>query len=188
MPTNSPQHITQLLIDWSNGDQAALDKLMPLVYEELRRLARHYMRNERAGHTLQTTDLVHEAYLRLIDYKRIQWKERAHFFAIAAQVMRRILVEHARGRRRVKRGGDAIRISLDGVAALTHEQSLDWIALDEALTKLETFDRRKALVVQLRFFGGLSNKEVAEVLNVRPNTVMRDWKFSEAYLRRELGI
>jgi RNA polymerase sigma-70 factor (ECF subfamily) len=188
MPIKSPQHITQLLIDWSNGDQAALDKLMPLVYEELRKLARHYMRNERVGHTLQTTDLVHEAYLRLIDYKRIQWNERAHFFAIAAQVMRRILVEHARGRRRVKRGGGAIKISLDGVAALTHAPSLDWIALDEALTKLETFDKRKSLVVQLRYFGGLSNEEAAQVLNIHPNTVMLDWKFSKAYLRRELNI
>jgi RNA polymerase sigma-70 factor (ECF subfamily) len=194
MTCSSPD-ITQLLIDWSNGDETALHKLMPLVYEELRRIARRYMRNERAGQTLQTTALVHEAYLRLADYKEIKWRERAHFFAVASQVMRRILVEHARARRRFKRGGRAQTISLDAktlslVAApsVFAEQPLDMLALDEAMRRLEAFDSRKTKVVEMRFFAGMKNKEIASVLGVTSNTVIRDWNFAEAWLRRDLAL
>ena len=195
MTGSSQPRITELLVDWSNGDETALDRLMPLVYDELRRLARHYMRNERAGQTLQTTALVHEAYLRLAGYKEIKWQERAHFFAIAAQLMRRILVEHARARKRVKRGGDAQTISLDAktisladASSASPDQLLDMLALDEAMKRLEAIDPRKAKVVEMRFFAGMENKEIAEVLNVAPNTVIRDWNFAEAWLRRELGV
>jgi RNA polymerase sigma factor (TIGR02999 family) len=188
MQTPPPQQISQLLVDWSNGDQSARDELIPLVYQELRRLAHHYMSNEREGHTLQTTALVHEAYIRLVDYERIQWQTRAHFFAIAAQVMRRILVEHARARQRDKRGGGAIRVTLEGVATVSSRPSLDWIALDEAMTRLAAFDPRKSRVFEMRYFGGLSNEEVARVLEIHPNTVTRDWKAAEAYLRRELDV
>ena len=191
----SPEQITQLLVDWSNGDQTALGKLMPLVYDELRRLARHYMRNERQGQTLQTTALVHEAYLRLAGYKEIKWQERAHFFAIAAQLMRRILVEHARARKRVKRGRDAQTICLDAKAISLAEDAsasadhfLDMLALDEAMTRLEAIDSRKTRVVEMRFFAGMENTEIAEVLKVSINTVTRDWNFAEAWLRRELGM
>ena len=186
MSTTSHQHITQLLVDWSNGDRAALDKLMPLVYDELRRRAHHYMRNERPGHTLQTTGLVNEAYLKLVDHQNMRWQNRAHFFAIAAQVMRRILVDYGRSRQREKRGGNAVRVSLDEVAVMSRERSAELIALDDALSKLAAFDERKSQVVELRFFGGLNNEEVGEVLKVHPNTVMRDWNFAEAWLRREL--
>jgi RNA polymerase sigma factor (TIGR02999 family) len=186
--TSSPQQITQLLVDWSNGDRAALDQLLPLVYEELRRLAHHYMRGERDGHTLQTTDLVHEAYLRLADYQNIQWQQRAHFFAVAAQLMRRILVEHARSRQRLKRGGNARKVSLQEATVVSPERSLEWLALDEALTKLSACDLRKGQVVEMRVFGGLSNEEIAEVLKIAPNTVTRDWNFAEAWLRRELSL
>jgi RNA polymerase sigma-70 factor (ECF subfamily) len=187
MPDTSPHQITQLLIEWSNGDRAALDKLMPLVYDELRSLARHYMRQERADHTLQTTALVHEAYVRLIDYRKIRWQRRAHFFAIAAQLMRRILVDYARANGRIKRGGLALRVALDEGAILSEQRSVELIALDDALTKLAALDARKSQVVELRFFGGLNNAEVAEVLSVHPNTVIRDWDFAEAWLRREIG-
>src|SRR6266851_3680921 len=180
MTDSSPQQITQLLVDWSNGDQAALAKLMPIVYRELRRRAHQYLRDERTGHTLQTADLVNEAYLRLADYKQIQWRERAQFFAIAAQIMRRILVEHARSRQRVKRGGNVQRVSLDeGTISLGNRSSdsqnrfLDMLALDEAMARLEAIDSRKTRVVEMRFFGGMSNREIAEVLNVTPNTVIR---------------
>lgn len=194
MTSSSPQQITQLLIDWSNGDKAAFDKLMPLIYDELRRLARRYMHNERAGQTLQTTALVHEAYLRLADYKEIKWRERAHFFAVAARVMRRILVEHARARKRIKRGGNERTIALDaevltlaGASLVSSDQLLDMLALDEAMTRLEEFAPRKTKVVEMRFFAGMENKEIAEVLNIAPNTVIRDWNFAEAWLRRELA-
>lgn len=193
--TCSSVDITQLLVDWSNGDATARDKLMPLVYEELRRLARRYMRNERAGQTLQTTALVHEAYLRLADYKEINWRERAHFFAIAAQVMRRILVERARARNRFKRGGVVPKVSLDTKTlflatppSVNGNHLLDMLALDEAMTKLEAVDPRKIKVVEMRFFGGLENSEIARVLNISPNTVMRDWNFAEAWLRRALDL
>ena len=198
MTKASPQRITQLLVDWSRGDEAALDELMPLVYQELRRQARHYLRNERAGHTLQTTDLVHEAYLRLADHRNVQWRERAHFFAIAAKIMRRILVERARSRGRVKRGGNAQRVLLeDGVVSLETVPSgrqgdsqgslLDMLALDHAMQKLEAMNSRKTKVVEMRFFAGMDNKEIAEVLGVATNTVIRDWNFAEAWLRRELA-
>ena len=195
MTKASPQRITQLLVDWSNGDDAALDKLMPLVYQELRRQARHYLQNERAGHTLQTTDLVHEGYLRLADHRNVRWKERAHFFAIAAKVMRRILVENARSRGRAKRGGNAHKVSLDDgkvsletIAADSPGQLLDMLALDEAMRELEALKPRKIRVVEMRFFAGMDNNEIAAVLDVTPNTVMRDWNFAEAWLRRKLGV
>ena len=194
MAVSLPQQITQLLIDWSNGDETALNTLMPIVYRELQRRAHQYLRNERPGRTLQTTELVNEAYLRLADYKQIQWRERAQFFAIAAQIMRRILVEHARSRRRVKRGGNAQRVSLEeGTVSLGNRSSdsqnrfLDMLALDEAMAKLEKVDSRKSGVVEMRFFAGMNNQEIAEVLKVTPNTVIRDWNFAEAWLRRELA-
>jgi RNA polymerase sigma factor (TIGR02999 family) len=194
MSDRSPEQITRLLVDWSNGDESALDRLMPLVYQELRRLARHYMRNEHLGQTLQTTALVHEAYLRLGDYKEIKWQERAHFFAVASQVMRRVLVEHARARKRIKRGGNERTLSLDAEtftladpSSASPKQLLDMLALDEAMTKLETFDPRKTKVIEMRFFAGMDNKEIAHVLKVHPNTVKRDVDFAEAFLRRELA-
>ena len=187
MAEPSSQQITELLVDWSNGDQSALDKLLPLVYEELRRLARHYMRRERPGQTLQTTALVNEAYLRLVDYKKTQCHKRAHFFAIAAQVMRRILIERARARGRDKRGGGARRVPLDELMISSEDHRLELLALDEALTKLASIDPRKAQVVEMRFFGGLSNKEISEVLHISPNAVIRDWNFAEAWLRREMA-
>lgn len=191
----SSVNITQLLLDWSNGDETARDKLMPLVYEELRRIARRYMRNERAGQTLQTTALVHEAYLRLADYNEIKWRERTHFFAIAAQAMRRILVERARARKRFKRGGvvpqlslDAKQLFLETASSPDANHALDMLALDDAMTKLEAIDARKIRVVEMRFFAGLENSEIARVLNISPNTVTRDWNFAEAWLRRTLEL
>src|SRR5919109_2429105 len=162
--TPTPHQITQLLVAWSNGDDAALEQLMPLVYEELRRLAHSYMRGERPGHTLQTTALVNEAYLRLADYRRVRWQERTQFFALAAQLMRRILVEHARSRGRQKRGGRAERVALDEAAVLSPERSRELLALDEALTRLAEIDPRKGRVVEMRFFAGLHNEEIAEAL------------------------
>jgi len=197
MDTNSPppEKITDLLVDWSNGNQAALDALMPLVYEELRQMAHRYMSNERAGQILQTTALVHEAYLRLADHQRVEWKERAHFFAIAAKVMRRILVENARSRGRAKRGGTAHKVSFEeamvSVATICADSSdslLNMLALDEALQKLEAIDSRKTRVVEMRFFAGMDNEEIANILNIAPNTVIRDWNFAEAWLRRELQV
>src|SRR2546430_9045355 len=195
MTGSPPQPITQLLVDWSNGDEAALTKLMPIIYQELRRRAHQYLRHERPGRTLQTTDLVNEAYLRLADYKQIQWRERAQFFAIAAQIMRRILIEQARARKRVKRGGyaqtvslDAGTISLGNASSTSADHLLDMLALDEAMTRLEAIDARKTRVVEMRFFAGMNNQEIAEVLKVTPNTVIRDWNFAEAWLRRELGV
>jgi RNA polymerase sigma factor (TIGR02999 family) len=186
-PSPSPQEVTQLLIDWSRGDQAALDSLMPLVYEELRRLAHRYMRRERVGHTLQTTALINEAYLRLIEQQHVQWQSRAHFFAIAAELMRRILVDYARTRTRAKRGGGALRVSLNEGAVSSQERGAELIALDDALQRLAVIDPRKSRVVELRFFGGLSIEETAEVLNVTPMTVVRDWKTAKAWLHREIS-
>jgi RNA polymerase sigma factor (TIGR02999 family) len=183
----SPEEISQLLAAWRQGDREALDSLMPLVYEELRRLARRYMRGERSSHTLQTTALVNEVYLRLIDVQDVDWQGRAHFFAIAAQVMRRILVDHARTRNRVKRGGGASQLSLSDAAVLGTESPPDFVALDEALTRLSAIEPRKSQVVELRFFGGRTNDETAEVLKVSRNTVMRDWSMAQAWLRRELS-
>jgi RNA polymerase sigma-70 factor (ECF subfamily) len=184
--TDSPNGVTQLLVAWGDGDVAARDQLMPLVYEELRRLAHRYMGRERIGHTLQTSGLVNEAYLRLIDQSQVQWQNRAHFFGIAAQMMRRILVDYARSRGYAKRGGDARRVPLDEVAIVSKERAADVVALDDALKGLAEIDARKSQIVELRFFGGLSIDETAEVLSVSPGTVMRDWTLAKAWLRREL--
>src|ERR1700687_3562247 len=184
--TPSPQEITQLLIAGSNGSQDALEQLFPLVYEELRRLAHRYMSRERPGHTLQTTAVVHEAYLRLIDQKHVQWQNRAHFFAIAAQMMRRILITHAQSHAYAKRGGGAVKVSLDEAAIMSKERAGELIALDEALKSLTAIDPRRSQVVELRFFGGLSNEEIAEVLRISPNTVTRDWNVAKAWLYREM--
>ena len=182
MATPLTQQVTGLLLDWSNGDKAAYDKLVPLVYDELHRLARHYMSREREGHTLQTSALVNEAYLRLVDQRRVRWQNRAHFFAISAQVMRRILVDYARKQRRVKRGGARQQVSLDDALAISNERSPDLVALDEALNDLTEIDERKARVVELRFFGGLDVNETAEALDIHPNTVVNDWRFAKAWL------
>jgi RNA polymerase sigma-70 factor, ECF subfamily len=183
----APHEVTQLLIDWSNGRQDAVEPLFPLVYEELRRLAHRYMRRERPGHTLQTTAVVHEAYLRLIDQNHVQWQNRAHFFAIAAHMMRRILITHAQSHAYAKRGGDALKVSLDEVAVLSPPRAGELIALDDALKSLAVIDVRRSQVVELRFFGGLSNEEIAEVLKISPNTVMRDWKVAKAWLYRAMS-
>ena len=180
----SSHEVTQLLMDWGNGNQAAAEKLMPLVYEELHRLAHHYMNKERPGHTLQTSALVNEAYLRLIDQKQVHWQNRAHFFGIAAQLMRRILVDYARSRRYQKRGGDARQVDLDEAMIVSQERAADVIALDDALKSLAEFDARKSQIVELRFFGGLSIEETAQALAVSPGTVMRDWTLAKAWLRK----
>ncbi|MGC2110320.1 MAG: sigma-70 family RNA polymerase sigma factor [Candidatus Korobacteraceae bacterium] len=180
--------VSQLLRAWSEGDQGALERLTPIVYKELHRLARHYMKGERPGHMLQTTALVNEAYMRLVDYKRMEWQNRAHFFAVSAQLMRRILVEHAR-RQNLKRGGGVQHISLDEAAQLggnLGEWSADLVALDDAMNALARLDPRKVQVVEMRFFGGLSVEETAEVLEVSSVTVMRDWSTAKAWLYREL--
>jgi RNA polymerase sigma factor (TIGR02999 family) len=187
MATRSPKEITRLLLAWGNGDQEALDNLVPLVYEELRRMARRHMRGERANHALQTTDLIHEAYLRLIDSSQTQWQDRAHFFAVASQLMRRILVDFARSRKNLKRGGDAIQISLGKALEISQERGPDLVALDEALNSLARLDPRQSRVVELRFFGGLSVEETAEALKVSPETVKRDWRLAKVWLLRELG-
>lgn len=179
--------ITALLEAWGGGDKSALDRLMPLVYDELRRLAHRYMNHERPGHTLQTTALVNEAYLRLVNWKDVHWENRAHFFAASAQMMRRILVDFAREKQYLKRGAGAIQVSLGEAAALTECRRSDLVALDEALTALFEVDRRKGQVVEMRFFGGLSVKEAAAVLKVSEETVMRDWRLAKVWLLRELG-
>ena len=177
--------VSAILRAWSDGDQQALDRLTPIVYDELRRLARRYMRRERPGHSLQTSALVNEAYMRLVDYKRMQWQNRAHFFAVSAQLMRRILVDHAR-RRNLKRGGGVPHVSLDDAATVTDDAATDLVALDDAMNTLARLDPRKVRVVEMRFFGGLSVEETAEVLKVSPITVMRDWSSAKAWLYREL--
>jgi RNA polymerase sigma factor (TIGR02999 family) len=183
----APAHqITQLLVRWRAGDQRALDELMPLVYDELHRLAAHYMRGERPGHTLQTSALVNEAYMRLAGHEEIQWQDRAHFFAIAAQAMRRILVDHARRRGNQKRGGDAHKVALDEALIVSADRAADVVALDDALARLAEIAPRKSQLVELRFFGGMSIEETAEVLKVSPGTVMRDWTFAKAWLLREI--
>ena len=183
--TTSPQQITQLLVDWSKGDKTAFERLMPLVYQELRRLAHQHMRRERSGHLLQTTDLIHEAYLRLADYRDIG-QTRTHFFALAAQLMRRILVEHARAGGRLKRGGGGIMVALDEGGVLPLEHSRELVELDEALSRLAGIDPRKSEVVELRFFAGLSYEEMAAVLGRSTRSLKRDWRMAEAWLRREL--
>lgn len=178
--------ITALLRAWSRGDQAALEQLTPAVYAELHRLARHYMRRESPGNTLQTTALVNEAYLRLVDAANISWQDRAHFFAVSAQMMRRILVDAARARASNKRGGAAQRFDLDSIPEVGYQRANELIALDDALNSLAEIDGRKVKVIELRFFGGLSVEETAEVLGVSPQTVLRDWKLAKAWLQREL--
>jgi RNA polymerase sigma-70 factor (ECF subfamily) len=179
--------ITQMLVDWSNGDQSALEKLTPLVYDELHRLARRYMGRERAGHPLQTSALVNEAYIRLIDWKNVQWENRAHFFAVSAQLMRRILVDFARSRRYAKRSGAARNIPLEEATAVSREKSAEIVALDDALRSLAQFNERQSQVVELRFFGGLELEEIAKVLKVSVGTVRRDWSLARAWLHRELS-
>lgn len=188
MSSNNPpsKEVSLLLRAWSEGDRGALDQLTPIVYQELRRLARYYMRQERPGHSLQTTALVNEAYLRLVDYKRMQWQNRAHFFAVSAQAMRRIPVEHAR-RHNAKRGKGIEHVALEETAVVGRERAADVVKLDDALRGLEELDPRKARVVELRFFGGLSVEEIAEVLHVSAVTVMRDWSTARAWLYREMN-
>jgi RNA polymerase sigma-70 factor, ECF subfamily len=187
IPSLPPQEVTQLLVDWGNGNQAALDRLMPLVYTELRQLAHRYMRWERPGHTMQSTALIHEAYLRLVDQNQVRWQHQAHFFGIAARLMRQILIEHARSHTRAKRGGGVGTISLDKAAIVSQARATELLALDDALERLATIDPRKSQVVELRFFGGLSVEEAAQVLNIAPNTVLRDWRMAKAWLRREIS-
>jgi len=179
--------LTQLLADWCSGDESVPDKLFPLVYQELKRIARRHLRIETPGHTLQATALVNEAYLRLVDQKRVNWQNRAHFYAIAAQTMRRILVDHARGHARLKRGGDACKVSLDEALTVSAGLAAELLALDEALNELAKVDPRRSRVVELRFFGGLSNSEIAEVLKIAPNTVIRDWNMARAWLYHEMS-
>jgi len=187
MQADSSKEITRLLVAWGDGDQAALEELAPLVHSELHRLAHHYMGRERPGHTLQTSALVNEAYIRLIDWKNVHWQNRAHFFAVSAQLMRRILVDFARQRKNLKRGGDVLQVSLTEAKALAVDRDSDLLALNEALTALAELDHRMSQVVEMRFFGGLSIEEVAEVLKVSKETVMRDWRLAKVWLLRELG-
>jgi RNA polymerase sigma factor (TIGR02999 family) len=182
-----PESVTQLLVDWSHGDQKALDKLMPLVYTELRRLAGNYLRRERQGHTLQPTALVNEAYLKLIDQRQAKWQNRTHFYGVAAQLMRRILVDHARARQAEKRGGsDQQRLSITSAERLVQQPEIDLLALHQALEELATLDPQQERIVELRFFGGLSIEEAAEVLGIGHATVERDWKIARAWLRRKM--
>lgn len=182
----TPTEITQLLIAWGNGDETARDRLMPLVYDELHRMAHLYMNRERPGHTLQTSALVNEAFMKLVDQRDVHWQNRAHFLGIAAQMMRRILVDYARKRRYQKRGGEARQVELDEAMIVSQERAADVIALDEALRGLAEFDARKSQIVELRFFGGLSIDETAEILKVSPGTVMRDWTLAKAWLRKQM--
>jgi RNA polymerase sigma factor (TIGR02999 family) len=180
------EEVTRMLIDWSGGDGEAPARLMPLVYEELRRLARQYLQRERPDHTLQATGLVHEAYLRLVDQSTTTWQNRAHFFGVAAQIMRRILVDYARSHRAEKRGGGWDKLVFDDALAPSAERSIDLVALDDALKDLLAFDPRQSQIVELRFFGGLTNEEIGEVLDVSPRTVKREWRMAKAWLRREI--
>jgi RNA polymerase sigma-70 factor, ECF subfamily len=187
MSTDITNEITDLLLAWNHGEDAALDKLVPLVEVELRRLARSYMRRERAGHTLQTTALINEAYVRLINARRVSWHNRAHFFGIAARVMRRILVDFSRTRTYQKRGGTTFQVTFDDALVVAPTNNPDLLALDEALTELARVDERKAQVVEMRFFGGLTEKETAVALNVSPETVRRDWRLAKSWLLRRLS-
>ena len=184
MPTMSPQEVTQLLADWGKGDRSALDKLFPLVHSELRRIAQRQMSQERPGHTLQATALVNEAYLKLAGQQGFDWQNRAHFFAVCAQVMRHILIDHARAHARDKRGGGAVKVSLNDALVVAEDQASHFIALDEALRVLERLDPQKGKIVELRYFGGLSVEEVGEVMNVSPRTVRREWQRAKAWLYR----
>jgi len=185
--STSPHVVTRLLVDWGNGDQHALEKLTPLVYQELKRLAARYLRRERREHTLQSTALVHEAWLRLIDQKQVHWQNRAQFFGIAAEMIRRILIDHARGRQAAKRGDGAIKLSLDDALAAPNRRDLDLVALDDALRDLGKLDPQQGRLVELRFFAGLSIEESAEVLGVSPATVKREWTAAKAWLYREIS-
>ena len=185
--STAPHVVTRLLVEWGNGDQQALEKLTPLVYQELKRLAARYLRRERREHTLQSTALVHEAWLRLIDQKQVQWQNRAQFFGIAAEMIRRILIDHARGRQAAKRGDGAIKLSLDDALATPNRRDLDLVALDDALHDLGRLDPQQSRLVELRFFAGLSIEESAEVLGVSPATVKREWMAAKAWLYREIS-
>ena len=186
MPNGESARVTELLMRWSSGERDCVNDLFPLIQCELREIARRHMRHERPGHILQTTALINEAYLRLVNQTQVSWQNRAHFFGIAARLMREILVDHARSVRREKRGGGEPVLTLDEVLVLSPEKSIELIALDEALNRLATLDLRKAQVVDLRHFGGLSVEEAGEVLGVSPNTVIRDWRLAKAWLKREL--
>ena len=187
MAPASAQGVTQLLKAWGNGEQEALEQLIPLIYSELHRLAHRYMERERNAHTLQSTALVHEAYERLIDLKEVSWQNRAHFFGVSARLMRRVLVDYARSRRYSKRGGEWRQVPLNEAVAVFRDRRTDVVALDDALRTLAGIDPRKSRVVEMRFFGGLSIKETAEVLNVSPETVLRDWRLAKVWLLRELS-
>jgi RNA polymerase sigma factor (TIGR02999 family) len=187
MARQPSKDITQLLLSWRNGDQAALAELMPVVYDELKRLALGHLRNERPNHTLQATALVHEVYLQLVDQRQVSWQNRAHFFGAAAELMRRILVDHARARRAAKRGGSAYRVSLSAALDAPAQPALDVVALDEALNRLAALDPLQSRLVELRFFGGLSIEATAEVLGISPATVKRHWQTAKAWLYRELS-
>lgn len=180
------EQVTRILIDWSGGDRDAPLRLMPLVYEELRRIARSYLEQERSDHTLQATALVHEAYLRLVDQKTATWQNRAHFLGVAAHSMRRILVDYARSRRAEKRGGHLEKISFDGTVDFSDERTVDLVALDDALNDLANFDQRQSDIVEMTFFGGLTNEEIGEVLGISPSTIKREWRLARAWLRREI--
>lgn len=185
--TSTPDEITQLLLAWNHGDQRARDELTPLIYDELRRLARGLLRRERPGHSLQPTALVHEAFLRLIDQNQVNWQNRAHFFGAAARLMRQILINHAEARRAAKRGGETERVSLNDVDHSAPGQEIDLIALDEALGRLERLDPQQGRIVEMRYFSGLTIDEIAEAIGVSPATVKRDWSMARAWLRRELS-
>lgn len=182
----SSNQITQLLLDWGGGKKEALDELMPLVYDELRRLAGHYMRGQPQGHTLQTTALVNEAYLRLVDSSRVRWQDRAHFFAISAQLMRRILVDFARAKNSQKRGGEMQKVELDEAIAVSADETTDLVALDDALKALADLSPRQSQIVELRYFGGLNEEEIAEALSISTRTVRRDWSAARAWLFRRI--
>jgi RNA polymerase sigma-70 factor (ECF subfamily) len=183
----SPQNVTKLLVEWSKGDQGALEALVPLVYEELRRLARYYLRQEKQNHTLSSTALVHEAYLRLVNQKEVTWQSRAHFFGVASQMMRRILVDHARRHAYAKRGGGALTLALEEAVATPQRREIDLVALDDALDTLAKLDERQSRMVELRFFGGLSIEETSEVLGISAPTVKREWASARAWLYREIS-
>lgn len=180
-------HVTELLLSWGRGDRSALDELVPIVHQELRRLARLQMRGERDNHTLQTTALVNEAFIRLVDLRRIRWQDRAHFLALSARLMRRILVDHARSRNYRKRGGGAVNVALDDSIDMSRERGADLVALDDALESLARVDPRKGQVVELRFFGGLSVDETAEALGISAETALRDWRLAKVWLLREVS-
>jgi len=188
MAASSQTEVSQLLIEWGRGDQSAFDRLMPLVYDELRRLASRNLRRERLDHSLQTTALVHEAYLKLVDQRHANWRNRAQFFAIAAQLMRRILVDYARSHRAAKRGGDYIKLSLDEAASLSDQKSMDMLALDEALDRLAKLDPQQSRVVELRVFGGLDVEQTAAALGISPRTVKREWSMARAWLHQQLKV